>query len=112
MDGIQGTYREGRIDLDSSVTWPEGMRVEVAPLGKLDEPRDSDPSEPGVEDVWGMDEADYQDTPEFRASLIAQLDAFEPLELTAEEEAEWEAARKWIKDHTLAAVGRQMGLEA
>ena len=59
---------------------------------------------------WGFEEPAYQDTAEFRAKLIAQMDAFEPLELSAAEEAEWKAGREWIKDHTIDAVRKQMGL--
>jgi hypothetical protein len=98
MSDIQGTYRDGHVELSTPVNWPDGTPVSVQP--KAEAP----------DDAWGIAEADYQDTPEFRARLIAQIDAFEPLELTAEEEAEWQAARKWIKDYTIAAVTKSMGL--
>lgn len=88
MNDISGTYRDGHIELDAAVDWPDGSRVRVSA-----EP----PYSNGTSDV-GIDPADYQDTPEFRARLIAQMDAFEPLDCTPAEEAEWHAARKAIKD--------------
>jgi hypothetical protein len=103
MDGIQGTYREGRIDLDSSVSWPEGTRVEVAPLAV----RPAAPDATSVE--WGVSD-DWADTPENRAEILRRMDAAEPLEMSPEEEAEWQAALDWIGEYTLQAVKRDMGL--
>jgi hypothetical protein len=102
----QGTFRNGRVELDSAVDWADAARVEVTRLSKSQQPTNGRDGEP----AWGMDEGDDQDTPEFRAWLIAQMDSFAPLELTPEEEAEWEASRQWIKDYTIAAVRKQMGL--
>jgi hypothetical protein len=109
MSEINGTFRNGHVELDSSVDWPNGARVTVVPApNHATSPRSNgsadDPS-------WGIDEADYEDTPEFRAKLIAQMDSFEPLELTPAEEAEWQAALKWFGDYTLQAVKRDMGLQ-
>jgi hypothetical protein len=59
---------------------------------------------------WGIDPGSWHDTKEFRTQLIAQMDSFEPLPLTPEEESEWLAARRWIKDYSLEAVRKQMGL--
>jgi len=103
MEEIQGTYRDGHVELAAPVNWPDGTPVTVQPRSPSAE------APPSKE--WGMDEAEYEDTPEFRAKLIAQLISFEPLELTPDDEAEWEAARKWRKDHSIAAVRKQMGLE-
>jgi hypothetical protein len=103
-----GTFRNGHVELDSPVDWADGARVSIAPL--------SDPSSTvgsngdGDEQHWGISEAEYQDTPEFRNRLLAQMDAFLPLDLSPVEEVEWEASRQWIKDYTLAAVRKQMGL--
>jgi hypothetical protein len=101
-----GTFRNGHVELDSTVGWAEGLRVAIVPL-KLFAPQGSNG---GGDGSWGMDEAEYEDTSEFRARLIAQMDAFEPLELTPEEEAEWEAASQWRKEHSIAAIRKQMGL--
>lgn len=89
---IDGTYHAGRIDLDKQVDWPEGCRVRVA-----------------LE--YGMREEDWPDTPENRAEILRRMEAVEPLEFTPEEEAEIEAARAAVREVTLAAVRKQMGLE-
>jgi hypothetical protein len=104
VDEIQGTYRAGHVELDSAVSWPDGARVTVMPQAT---------QAANAYDVgeWGIEEDAYLDTPEFRAQVIARMDSFEPVELTPEEEAEWQAARQWIKDYTIAAVRRQMGLD-
>jgi hypothetical protein len=94
MRPVFGTYREGRIVLDAPVDWPEGSRVAVAATG-------AGP---------GLAEADWPDGPETRATLLARLDAIEPLELSPQDEAEIEAARQDVRGASLRAVRRRMGL--
>jgi hypothetical protein len=106
---VNGTYHDGQVKLDADVDWPNGARVRVVPQPQFATRQRS--SALPDDYAWGLDEADYEDTPEFREKLIAQMDSFEPLELTPEEEAEWLAARHWIKDYTVAAVRKEMGLE-
>ena len=89
---IEGTYHAGRVDLDKQVDWPDGCRVRVA-----------------LE--YGMREEDWPDTPEELEALLKRMDSFEPVEFTAEDEAEIEAARAAVREVTLAAVRKQMGLE-
>ena len=89
---IEGTYHAGRVDLDKDVDWPEGCRVRVA-----------------LE--YGLREEDWPDTPENRAEILRRMEAIEPLELTAEDEVEIAAARTAVREVTLAAVRKQMGLE-
>lgn len=108
MDEILGVYRGGRIELGAAVDWPEGTRVIVQPQGADEEPAGTEL--PCVELPCGTLQA-WSDTPEFRAALLAQMDRREPVELTAAEEAEWHAARKWIREFTTAAVRREMGLD-
>src|SRR4051794_33460692 len=94
MSLIYGTYRDGRIDLDAPVSLPEGARVAVVvPNERI-----------------GMTEAEWPDTPEGRAELISRLHAIEPLELTAEDEAEILSARGSVREASIEAVRRQMGL--
>ena len=109
MSEIGGIFRNGHVELDASVDWPEGERVRV--VLESNGAKSDRSGIPAADAVWGMDEADYQDTPAFRSKLVAQMDSFAPVELTPEEEAEWQAARQWIKDYTIAAVRKQMGLE-
>jgi hypothetical protein len=108
MDAIQGTYRDGHVELKKAVDWPDGMHVTVQPSAMSDD----DPPGTRLPSVRLADGSvlPWSDTREFRAALIAQMDSREPVELTPEEEAAWQADRKWIKDCTLQAVRREMGL--
>lgn len=101
MDGIEGTYRHGQVQLDTAVAWPEGTRVEVAPVAG--ETRDR------AEPDWGIDD-DWPDTPANRAEILRRIDAVEPLEMTPEEEASAHAMLDWFGDYTREAVKRDMGL--
>ena len=89
---IEGTYHAGRVDLDQQVDWPDGCRVRVA-----------------LE--YGLREEDWPDTPEGLEELLKRIDSIEPVEFTAEDEAEIAAARAAVREVTLAAVCKQMGLE-
>ena len=89
---IEGTYHAGRVDLDQQVDWPDGCRVRVA-----------------LE--YGMSEEDWPDTPEELEELLKRIDSFEPVEFTAEDEVEIAAARATVREVTLAAVRKQMGLD-
>jgi hypothetical protein len=84
MNGITGTFLNGQVVLDSAADWPEGCRVVVAPV-----PR---------ERTLGLREEDWPTTSEGIARHLALMDHFEPVELTPEEEAAWQAARKAQKD--------------
>ena len=95
MSAVTGTYRKGKVLLDSPVDWQEGTRVEVnAPVHKV-----------------GMTEAEWPTTPEGIAELLARIDAFEPLEMTPEEQAEWHAALEESDRVSKEAVRKQMGLK-
>lgn len=107
MDEIQGTYRDGRIELESSVDWPDGIHVTVHPHIDDGEPPGTRLPLAHLADGTILS---WSDTPGFREALIAQMDRREPVELTPDEEAEWCAARHWIREHTLATVRREMGL--
>ena len=108
METILGIYRDGRVVLDKTVDWPEGTPVLV-------EPRTADGEPPGtILPLVRLADGTilpWSDTPEFREALIAQMDSREPFELTPDEEAEWNSARESIKEHTVAAVRREMGLD-
>jgi hypothetical protein len=80
MTAIRATVKNGKIELDAPSDWPEGTEVLIEP--------DPHPAPLGLRDE------DWPDTPEGIARLLASMDRIEPLILTAEEEAEWEAARK------------------
>ena len=91
---VHGTYREGHVDLDGPVDWPNGSRVAVLPSN----------------DSVGLIESDWPDSPETRAALLQLLDDIEPLELTAADEAEIGAAREAVRQVSVRAVRERMGL--
>lgn len=93
---ISGTYRNGRIDLDGQVDWPDGSRVMVIPgMG-----------------ATGLREAGWIDTAENRALLLAGLDAIEPFLVTPEDEAEIAGARQAVRQASIRRVREQMGLDS
>lgn len=93
MSTIHGTYRDGRVELDSPVDWPNGSRVALFPEnGHV-----------------GLQEADWLDSPQSRAALLARIDAIEPLELTAQDEAEIAAAREAVRKASMRVVRKQIG---
>lgn len=59
----------------------------------------------------GLREQDWPTTPEGIAALLAQMDAIEPLELTPSERAEISASRSAVREKSIDAVRRRMGLE-
>jgi hypothetical protein len=91
MNAIAGTYQQGRIVLQSPVDWPEGSRVEVMLV------------EPGIGKI-GMTEEEWPSDPQGISELLARMDQCEPLEMTAEEEADWAAWRQKVKEYTLTKM--------
>ena len=75
MNAIKATWKNGQVVLEGHADWPEGRRLVVA-------------EEPVADDD------NQAEDPESIARWIAAVDAIPPLEMTAEEEAEWQAARK------------------
>jgi hypothetical protein len=71
MSAIRGTYKNGKVVLDTPAAWPEGCRVVVEPAPE--------------EDSLGLREEEWQDTPEAVAAWLRWYDTLEPLLLTPEE---------------------------
>ncbi len=79
MSAVKATWKNGQVVLEGQVDWPEGRRLVVA------------------EDTVVEDD-EQPDDPETIARWLAEFEAIPPLEMTAEEEAEWQAARKAQRD--------------
>jgi hypothetical protein len=92
---ITGVMKEGRVELDRPASLPDGTRVRVEP----DE-------EPGF-----RDDDDWPTTPEGIEALIREMEAAEPVVLTAEDEERIVQARAAVRTVTLSAVRKQMGLD-
>ena len=88
MSAIKAIWNDGQVVLETPPDWPEGRRLVV------------------VEDP-DTDDDNQADDPESIARWIAEFDAIPPLEMTAEEEAEWQAARKAQKDFEKATFNER-----
>jgi hypothetical protein len=88
MNAINATYRNRQVVLDEPADWPEGKRLRVEPVRE--------------EETLGVREEDWPTDPEGIARHLALMDRIEPLEMTPEEEAEWQAARKAQKGSEIA----------
>ena len=88
MNAIKGIYKNGQIILDRPADWPEETEVLVEPLPQ--------------EQTLGIREEDWPTDAEGIARWMAAFDAILPLQMTTEEEAEWQAAREAQKAFELA----------
>jgi hypothetical protein len=94
MHAIKGTYKDGQVILERPANWPEGTEVIVEPIAR--------------ERSLGVREEDWPADPEAIDRHLALMDRIEPLEMTPEEEAVWQAARKAQKDFERANWDRRM----
>jgi hypothetical protein len=88
MIAVKGTLKDGQVVLPHPIDLPDGTEVTVLSdeaAGRLGIP----------DDQWPED-------PEGIARLVARMEDVEPFDQTAEEEADTEAWRQKIKEHTLA----------
>ena len=81
MQKALATFRDGRIEIDSRVDWPEGTRLEVLPIESV-----------------GMNDAEWPTTAEGIAELLKRMDDCEPLEMSDAEYAAWETERRIEKE--------------
>jgi len=95
MKTITGTWTNGQILPDAAGDWPEGCRLKIEPL------------EP--EDYVGVREEDWSNAPDDVAAWLKWYDSLEPLEFTAEEEADLAA---WRISQPSAAAGTRGSAQA
>jgi predicted DNA-binding antitoxin AbrB/MazE fold protein len=93
---VKGTYRDGLVELNQKVDCPNGTPVKVVIESDMPEM---------------MREEDFPTTPEGIEALARAVESFDPVEFSPEDEAEIAAARAAVREVTLAAVRRKMGLE-
>ena len=95
MSAIKAVVRNGRIDLPAPAGLPDGteLLVQMTPLppGKV-----------------GLDESEWRDDPAALADWDAWVRDFEPVELTAGEEADLARFRAEMRRFNTEAVRRQM----
>ena len=88
MEHTSGTYRDGVVQLDEPVDWPEETPVQVVQTVPVEEAQDG-------EDFLG-DGTRYPDTPEGVAELLRRMESVEPFELSEREANEIERRhRAW-----------------
>ena len=91
---LTGTLKNGQIMLDEPADWPEGCRLVVTP--------GESPA-----DIYGLTEEEQSDDPEAIAKWLAEFDAIPPWQMTADEEAKWQADRQTVKNYTIAKMNER-----
>ena len=94
MNAVKAVWANGQIVPSEPVDWPEGSELLVEPL-------------PPHEKL-GMEEADWDDSPEGIAAWIAAVDKIEPMVWAEGEEEEYQRLREEVKKFNIEAVGKQM----
>ncbi len=89
---IKAIVRNGRVEIDAPDEWPEGTQVMIEALPQ--------------EESLGMREEDWPTTPEGIAALLKSWKEMEPLEMTPDEEAAWNAWRQKVKEYTIANMDK------
>lgn len=85
MNAILGMVKNGRVEVDAPPDWPEGSPVRV---------------ELGLNGMATDDER--PETPEEIEAWLKWFHSLEPIVMTPEEEAAWEADRKMQKEFDIA----------
>ena len=86
MNAILGVVKNGRIEIEAPLDWPEGSPVRV---------------ELGL-NARSLYDDEKPETPEEIEEWIRRFREIEPIEMTAEEEAAWKAALKERKEFDIA----------
>jgi hypothetical protein len=87
MQAITGIVKDGQIIPNEPADWPNGTRVRIEPMPTPEEAVAPD----GGQNGWSEDP--QEDDAESVARWLAAFDAIPPLQMTPDEEAEWQAAR-------------------
>ena len=96
---MPGVYRNGKVTLDASPDWPEGLKVEVVP--NMVEREHDDYNFPT------MTEEEQSDDPTAIRKWIEDVSAIPPLDWSDEEIAAIEAWRDKVKAFNIEAVRKQ-----
>lgn len=81
---VHATWKSGRVVIDEAVDWPDGCQLEIRPASEAEALDDNESSDPEAIARW-----------------ITAFDAIPPLEMTEEEYAEWQAARREQREFEL-----------
>jgi hypothetical protein len=94
MITIKGTVKNGQVVLEDPAGLPEGTEVNVTPRSS------------GTK--IGLDPSEWRDDAAALADWASWITTFEPLEFTAEEEADLARFREAMRQFNIEAVRRQM----
>ena len=91
MIAVHAKWKDGRVVVEEAVDWPEGCELEVRPktFNSLEDD-DAQANDPAVIARW-----------------IAEFQAIPPLQMTAEEEADWQAARQAQREFELQSFDQR-----
>lgn len=81
---VHAIWKSGHIVIDEAVDWPEGCQLEIRPLSEAEALDDNESTDPEAIARW-----------------IAAFDAIPTLDMTEEEYAEWQAARREQREFEL-----------
>lgn len=95
MNAIMATWKNGQIMPSEPVDWPEGSRLLVEPLEVRGE-------------KIGLDELEWEDTPEVLADWEAWIKTIEPMVWAEGEREEYERHREEVRKFNIEAVRKQM----
>ena len=91
MIAVHAQWKDGKIIVDEPIDWPDGCDLEVRPVT-----------------FNSSESADVQSNdPEAVARWIAEFQAIPPLEMTAEDEAEWQAAKQAQREFELKTFNQR-----
>ena len=118
MKTVRAIYEDGVFRPTEPLELPEHSLVEFEPR-PLEEP-EADPNLDAIYEILsrrhdgdlaarssGIREEDWPDTPEGIARHLSLMDRIEPMEVTPEEEADWETFRKARRDLDKARFDEQ-----
>jgi hypothetical protein len=94
MKAITATWKNGQVLPDEVADWPEGCRLRIEPVDQ--------------QESISMREEDWSTEPEAIADWLAWYDSLEPLEFTAEEEADLAAWRRKAKEFSIAKMNKSV----
>lgn len=120
MQKVQAVYRNGRVELDEPVSWPEGTPLEVGPNTSAELSRSAMGRRNAVDLLnalrnpepgrWGSDESQWPRTPAEIEAWLEWFDSCEPVFEPDEQaafDAELAASKQLQKTLTQAAWNRQ-----
>ena len=99
MQKAEAVFRNGRVEFDAPVAWPDGTKLEVSPK-VVAKSNDVDPVDRAAAlldllmnpdpDQWGLEESQWPQAPEEVEAWLQWCDSREPV-MSAEEQEQFQA---------------------